>query len=177
MRDQLIAALIENEDWVGMPPGLVWLARLAGIIHLSAQDDVTDLATTLLRRSTYGERVDLNGLQEAATAVSDAFFDLMPEFSFDIPEALLSDTPGPQKLVCIHRVARNRRVELAVNKSAAAIKADAARRLFGISCRHITWAVIDSGIDTEHRAFVDHTDGTVTDKSDGSDLAQGRELR
>ncbi len=109
LRDQLIAALIENEDRVGLPPGLVWLARLAGIIHLSAQHDVADLEATLLRQSTYRESVGRNGLQEAVTAVSDAFFDLMPEFSFDIPEEMLSDTPGPHKRVCIHRVARNRR--------------------------------------------------------------------
>jgi serine protease AprX len=36
------------------------------------------------------------------------------------------------------------------------IKADAANRLFEISCRNITWAVIDSGIAATHPAFLDH---------------------
>ena len=34
-----------------------------------------------------------------------------------------------------------------------AIKADAARLLFNISCRDLAWAVIDSGIDATHPAF------------------------
>jgi serine protease AprX len=36
------------------------------------------------------------------------------------------------------------------------IKADAARSLFNVSCRNITWGIIDSGIAALHPAFVDH---------------------
>ena len=36
------------------------------------------------------------------------------------------------------------------------IKADAAKRVFDVSCRGITWAIIDSGIATNHPAFIDH---------------------
>jgi subtilisin family serine protease len=53
----------------------------------------------------------------------------------------------------IWRVTKNRRVHLAVAKSALTVKADAARRLFDISCQNITWAILDSGIDTKHPAF------------------------
>lgn len=55
----------------------------------------------------------------------------------------------------IWRVTINRPVKLAVNKSAMTVKADAAARLFDISCKDITWAVIDSGIDPTHPAFRD----------------------
>ena len=48
---------------------------------------------------------------------------------------------------------KNRRVHLAVAKSALTVKADAARRLFDISCKDITWAILDSGIDSAHPAF------------------------
>lgn len=50
-------------------------------------------------------------------------------------------------------VTRNRAAEVAIWKSTMAVKADAARRLFEISCKHLTWAIIDSGIDATHPAF------------------------
>jgi serine protease AprX len=50
-------------------------------------------------------------------------------------------------------VSRNRPVEASVWKSRIACKADAATRLFELSCRDVRWAVIDSGIDARHPAF------------------------
>jgi serine protease AprX len=50
-------------------------------------------------------------------------------------------------------VTRNRTAEAAIWKSTMAVKADAARRLFEVSCNHLTWAIIDSGIDATHPAF------------------------
>ncbi len=55
----------------------------------------------------------------------------------------------------VWRITRNREAELAVESSRLTVKADAAIRLFDISCRNVTWAVIDSGIDTHHPAFKD----------------------
>jgi serine protease AprX len=58
----------------------------------------------------------------------------------------------------IWRVSTNRPVEhMAV--STETIKADAARRVFEVDCRSLTWAVIDSGIDGSHPAFRDHEAG------------------
>ena len=53
----------------------------------------------------------------------------------------------------VHSVSLNREASPTVARSTLAIKADAARRLFDISCRDLTWAVIDSGIDARHIAF------------------------
>ncbi|HEU4712102.1 MAG TPA: S8 family serine peptidase [Pyrinomonadaceae bacterium] len=53
----------------------------------------------------------------------------------------------------IWSVTRNRKAEAAIWRSTMAVKADAARRLFEISCKHLTWAIIDSGIDATHPAF------------------------
>lgn len=51
-------------------------------------------------------------------------------------------------------VAINRKAEpAAAMDSVLAVKADAARLLFNVSCASITWAVIDSGIDSDHPAF------------------------
>ena len=53
----------------------------------------------------------------------------------------------------IFQVTLNRDAEAALAESVPAIKADAARQLFSISCRDIGWAVLDSGIDYTHPAF------------------------
>jgi hypothetical protein len=53
----------------------------------------------------------------------------------------------------IWRAAHNRRLMQATLQSRATVKADAAFRLFDVSCGAITWAVIDSGIDGDHEAF------------------------
>lgn len=74
---------------------------------------------------------------------------------------LLGDLPRqPEALV--YRVSRNRDVHPMMASSVDTIKADAARRVFDISCRGVTWAVIDSGIDGSHPAFVDHAAGDLS---------------
>ena len=58
-----------------------------------------------------------------------------------------------ESLGIVWSVTRNRIAEVAIWKSTMAVKADAARRLFEVSCNHLTWAIIDSGIDATHPAF------------------------
>ena len=60
---------------------------------------------------------------------------------------------APESRALVHSVSLNREASPTVARSTLAIKADAARRLFAISCRELTWAVIDSGIDARHPAF------------------------
>ena len=62
----------------------------------------------------------------------------------------LRDAAGPYTLWTI---SLNRQAEQAVWRSTLAVKADAARQLFNITCKNIRWAVIDSGIDARHPAF------------------------
>jgi len=47
-----------------------------------------------------------------------------------------------------------RPVQSAVARSRVSVKADAAIRLFELTCKDLTWAVIDSGIDAGHDAFL-----------------------
>lgn len=63
-------------------------------------------------------------------------------------------TSGPPVLV--QRVFLDREASLADTEAICTIKADAAFRVFDISCRAITWAIIDSGIAAMHPAFEDH---------------------
>jgi len=69
----------------------------------------------------------------------------------------LSGTQAPEMLWSI---GLNRRARSAIYRSVSATKADAARRLFDVQCRDLTWAVVDTGIDATHRAFLDSTGKT-----------------
>lgn len=71
----------------------------------------------------------------------------------DIASWVRLASPGDDRR--IWQVSSNRHVE-ALGVSVETIKADAARRVFDMSCRDITWAVIDSGNDGSHPAFRDH---------------------
>jgi subtilisin family serine protease len=73
-------------------------------------------------------------------------------------------------------VSTNRPVEASVWRSRIACKADAATRLFKLSCRDVRWAVIDSGIDARHPAFARrNAEGRLS--VDGLDGAQSSESR
>jgi hypothetical protein len=56
-------------------------------------------------------------------------------------------------------VSCNRFALPAIAKSVPAVKADAATTLFKVNCSEIAWAVLDSGIDSNHPAFA-RADGT-----------------
>lgn len=65
-----------------------------------------------------------------------------PEFQFEhIPPEL------------VQRVFLNRSGSLADLEGNRAVKADAAIRVFGVTCERMAWAIIDSGIEAEHPAF------------------------
>jgi serine protease AprX len=46
----------------------------------------------------------------------------------------------------------NRRAMVAISRSVACTKADAARRLFNVNCSELTWAIVDTGV-AEHPAL------------------------
>jgi subtilisin family serine protease len=71
-------------------------------------------------------------------------------------KAAKSNTERREWNGAIFNVALNRTAETSVAQSVAAIKGDAARSVFSISCKNVAWAVLDSGVDTFHPGFVDH---------------------
>jgi hypothetical protein len=54
----------------------------------------------------------------------------------------------------VRAVTLNRPVLLAVSESRITIKADAAEQVFAADCSEIGWAIVDSGIDARHPAFL-----------------------
>ncbi|MBI4923622.1 MAG: S8 family serine peptidase [Devosia nanyangense] len=79
--------------------------------------------------------------------------------------ALTRPLEAPPLLV--QRVFRDRELQLADIEANRTVKADAAQRLFEISCRTLTWAIIDSGVAATHPAFVDHQPGPAPAKTKG----------
>jgi len=74
-------------------------------------------------------------------------------------------------------VNRNRPAVPAIYRSALTVKADAARRLFEVSCSELSWAVIDSGVDATHPAFLRRPDRTGEPTGDGPDEREPFERR
>jgi len=125
---QALARAIDGETSDPMmrliDPQVIWMMRVIGTIGAQAAGPGKTRAMT-------------------STAIVTACADLVR----DIPPAT-DDAIG-----LVWSVTRNRPAEVAIWRSTMAVKADAARRLFEISCKHLTWAVIDSGIDATHPAF------------------------
>jgi len=59
----------------------------------------------------------------------------------------------PPKEPLVFVASLNRTAWTSVQQSTLAIKADAGRQLFNISCKNIRWAVLDGGMDARHPAF------------------------
>ena len=78
----------------------------------------------------------------------------------DLLKGLERDDGEPPKLWAVNR---NRPARPAVWRSRVTVKADAATRLFSLSCRTLCWAVLDSGIDATHPAFANRApDGPLS---------------
>lgn len=144
------------------------VAALIGLVALAA--DTAGLPGTL-PEATDDPSADRRELDNWFFGAGEAIADTaISELSRDLPPALLDARLSPasdqaarlkdpdqlRPIAIVHRVFCDRRTELAVTDGICTIKADAANRVFDISCRDITWAVIDSGIDATHPAFADH---------------------
>ena len=156
----------------GIPADLIWLVRICGIINecfrtgnnLLVEDTLSfdlelDFNARMLKGS--GELMTLHqrevGIAEIALEFQAAIrhrANIVNEFN-SLFEGWCSDPEEIPEDKNIWRITRNRPINLAVETSSLTVKADAARRLFDISCADITWAIIDSGIDGKHPAFLD----------------------
>lgn len=64
------------------------------------------------------------------------------------------DRPKKKDNGLIFQVSLNRPASAALDRSVPAVKGDAAQTLFKVNCEAIVWAVLDSGIDGTHDAFM-----------------------
>jgi hypothetical protein len=73
--------------------------------------------------------------------------------------ALLVQIGPEERPSLVYTISLNRRANHAIARSVPAVKADAARSLFSVNCSEIAWAVLDSGIASNHPAFLDKKEG------------------
>lgn len=125
---------------------VLWLTRVAGALHLHHGEELPD--------GLFAEPPEQQG--EAWIAIAEAVAGMI--------EGVATPRQGPR----IYSVSLNRPAVLTVALSRAAVKADAAGRLFDVSTSKLTWGIVDSGVDAAHPAFRDRK------KKDGSKAARSR---
>ncbi|HSK76371.1 MAG TPA: S8 family peptidase [Thermoanaerobaculia bacterium] len=139
-----------------LPPDLLWMMRIVGALALLHRGE--ELPEDLFR-----PEADQKARNDAWERLVEAVSDLIQGV-----------TPGDRK-ARIYSVSLNREATLTVARSMLAVKADAARLLFHISCRDLAWAVIDSGIDARHPAFRKRKGGNDSEMiEDAFDDAEGK---
>ncbi|HEX2223303.1 MAG TPA: S8 family serine peptidase [Thermoanaerobaculia bacterium] len=112
-------------------PDLLWMVRIVGALALARQGDLR-----FVQKPRRNARLDW---EELVQAVADLMID----------RVAMAEDEEPY----LYSVNRNRPASVTVYRSTLAVKADAARLLFNVSCRELAWAVVDSGIDATHPAF------------------------
>ena len=150
------------DDWTEPSSSLIssqllWLVRLVGAIALAAKGGPADA------QQAKADSFRIDGHEkEVVTAAVELLKGYKPVDRDDLKEVAPEPTgPRPNLDRPLDSNARsfiwsasiNRQAKTAMDVSTTTIKADAARLLFDISCRHLTWAIIDSGVDASHPAL------------------------
>jgi subtilisin family serine protease len=123
-------------------PGLLWLMRIVGTIL-----SVRDLPEPDKRAKRTAHDLFREVSRDDARLI-DAFTTLVQPPTFTSPD----DAPAKPSVV-LWLVTRNREAKPTIWRSRLAVKADAADRVFELSCATLAWGVMDSGIDARHPAF------------------------
>ncbi len=139
-----------------LPPDLLWMIRIIGSVALADRAARKDRK---LPRDWPPQRADdedpspalLEHLGEVVRVVADLFEGIVLEKSDCSGRE--EDSGEPSTDVRVHSVSLNRPAATTLSDSRMAVKADAAVQLFNISCKELSWAVVDSGIDARHPAF------------------------
>lgn len=125
-------------------------ARMAAVFRiLGTLAWVRTQAFELTDVPDFFERADLPAIADLSAELARIVLALRPTAGENAGEPAAVDRSD------IFAVSRNRPVELAIERSVPAIKADAVNALFAVSCAKIGWAILDTGIDGSHPAFKD----------------------
>jgi serine protease AprX len=146
---------------------ILWMSRLVGVIALCAQEptrlrDVAPDPNALwvssridrqTERATIGEYQRFREIVADRTAQERIFQRLIAEAKRTAAKRRGAVRERPKAPPYLWSTGLNRQSFVAIDRSVAATKADAARRVFNIKCDDLAWAIVDSGIDAEHAAF------------------------
>ncbi len=124
--------------------------------RFSALDRYAALAGLVLWARDYSPPKRTRSPKSAEKLFVEAMKAVKPQRMADLLINLFNGIEPPEHgRVLVYQVSLNRMASPAIVRSVPAVKGDAARTLFNVSCKNITWAVIDSGIDGTHPAFMD----------------------
>lgn len=130
---------------------------LAGIILWASNADVgtNEKERTIKKRGTNKEKwmsanealaqTIMGGMPTIRNLLTQTFDDILKRF----PAKRKNENEA-----LVFQVSLNREATLAITRSVSAVKADAARSLFTVRCNRIAWAIMDSGIQGDHPAFM-----------------------
>jgi serine protease AprX len=143
----------DNHQW---PAHLLWMIRIIGSIALANRAELDhrklpDEWPPLREDGGEPPPEMLAHLREVVLAVADLFDGIDTETTSVTGHD--EDMAGVPDEVHVHSVSLNRPAATTLRDSRMAVKADAADKLFTISCRELSWVVVDSGIDARHPAF------------------------
>ena len=144
-----------------------WWERHAGVlgglsaanVKRAARDDSPQLAAGMTENGVWFLRL-VGPLVWAAEQDSDEKCGELPaaDAYAQLVAVLLKGLPRPGRrgnkyTPTLWGVNRNRVAKTAMWAGRRTVKADAATSLFSLKCDHLTWAVLDTGIDAKHPAF------------------------
>jgi serine protease AprX len=140
-----------------VPPEVLWMIHVAGTIALAerAARSGSELPDDWPppRGDNGGPSADrLAHLGEVVGAVSE----LLEGIDTTTTSVSTKDDDDPTATtneVRIYSINLDRSAQVTLRDSRVSVKADSAARLFSLSCRDLSWAVIDSGVDARHPAF------------------------
>ena len=153
-RARLVAALLDPAS--AKPPlsvDIVWMVHVIGSIRLFAAEQQTKRFWPLVDDMGDRSNADSQSYRDALRK----HYQAVVEHVLDLTQGL-ERAPWDAKLVrenqpLVWSVSLNRPARSTLWRSRATVKADAAVRLFDITCHDLTWAVLDTGINAKHIAF------------------------
>ena len=197
-----LEAMVEKPSADDKPAEVKWMRRIVGILELCSREkssgrrqadddapwvghqnvddqdaelelpnDLNDLQSRGLARATIGEYKTFLRIARDDDAQRQAFAALVSKALALGPTD--KDNVGKDSPPLLWSIGLNRRAKAAIDKSVSATKADAARRVFNVSCKDIAWAVVDTGIDRTHDAFIGEQWNPVTKKMEPMNRVKG----
>ena len=102
------------------------------------------------KRATFGDYRAFRKCVRDGKGQSEEFAKLEAK-AFQLASGAASPPKGEPPL--LWTISLNRRARPAIKLSVSSTKADAARLLFNVQCKDLTWAIVDTGVDGTHPAF------------------------
>jgi serine protease AprX len=144
---------------------IIWIIRVVGAIAFAMKQEREEEEKNKIRASRRGRSrgVSIDGNEEEIVEAAAELLGGCREVVGKDLKMVKQDPTGPRtsgerelnatERTLLWSINLNRPAKSTIYISTASVKADAARLLFDVSCKHLCWAVIDSGIDARHTAL------------------------